>query len=800
MPLPAPNLDNRTFDDLVREARARIPRYTPEWTNFNDSDPGMTLVKLHAWLTETILFQLNRLPELTYIRFLDLLDIQPAPARAARADLTFRLKKLASAGDPLVTLIPKGTQVGVDDPQLEQPLLFETDRTLRALNAAIAAVIVPGPGGSRSLVSEYDAKGAESRFPHPFFPFGPSPAPGARCLLALLLRPHRREGPFALDRIPAGELELTVLVPEVFEQNARGGTNEGPESRQARFPWEVEQAAARLVWEAYTGTDHATQFTAGASAGWQPLPLNHDETAGLERGGHLFLELPGGLPPVRFDQLPRPFWASLSLQKPPTTAGELADDIESGILGPTELGAIAPALWDALGVAGSTRARLETLLGDPATNRAAIAALLRLLVLSFHAVDPSRWRDASPLYDAPPVEHGLTWLRARVREATWERAPEVSRIELNTVPATAAVTRIEELLGTSDGRPGQQFTLPAAPVLVDTGRTPPVAELEVELLEGDGRAERWQRVPDFFDRGPGEAVFLLDPARGLLTFGDGVHGRIPPAGTTVIARRYRVGGGQRGNAGPGTISALRSSVSEVESVTNLRAAAGGKDAEPLAEVLLRAPHELRATGRAVSADDFADLARQCPGVPVQRAYALPRTRLDRGSDPPAFLPQAGAVTVVLLPENRDETPQPSEAQLQLVAEHLDQRRLITTELYVTGPRYLRLERLAVELLVGPDADLKAVRDAAAAALLRYFHPLEGGEEARGWPFGQPIYEGGVYRQLLAVAGVRRVLCLDIRPTDPAARCDDLILLPPGTLPHLPRAALDIKVTYERPAR
>ena len=149
MPLTAPNLDTRRFKDLVEEARARIPRYTPEWTNFNDSDPGMTLVKLHAWLTETLLFQLNQLPELTYIKFLELLNVQPRPAVAAQAELTFTLKKLSDPGDPLVVLIPRNTQVAVNDPDLEAPLIFETDRTLRALNGALAAVIVPKTGGKR---------------------------------------------------------------------------------------------------------------------------------------------------------------------------------------------------------------------------------------------------------------------------------------------------------------------------------------------------------------------------------------------------------------------------------------------------------------------------------------------------------------------------------------------------------------------------------------------------------------------------------------------------------------------------
>ena len=109
--LTPPNLDSRRFDDLVAEARQRIPRFTPEWTNFNDSDPGMTLVKLHAWLTETILFSLNQVPDLNYIAFLNLIGLNPEPARPARAELTFTLDKLDKPSDPLVVHLPLPTHV-----------------------------------------------------------------------------------------------------------------------------------------------------------------------------------------------------------------------------------------------------------------------------------------------------------------------------------------------------------------------------------------------------------------------------------------------------------------------------------------------------------------------------------------------------------------------------------------------------------------------------------------------------------------------------------------------------------------
>ncbi len=75
MPLPDPQLDDRRFQDLVNEAKMLIPRYTPEWTDHNVSDPGVTLIELFAWMTDLMLFRLNRVPEKSYLRFMDLLGI-----------------------------------------------------------------------------------------------------------------------------------------------------------------------------------------------------------------------------------------------------------------------------------------------------------------------------------------------------------------------------------------------------------------------------------------------------------------------------------------------------------------------------------------------------------------------------------------------------------------------------------------------------------------------------------------------------------------------------------------------------
>src|SRR3954468_20674766 len=83
-----PVIDDRKFDDIVAEIRTRIPRYTPEWTDLNDSDPGMTLVQLFAWLSEMLTYRMNRVPELNYIKFLQLIGIELKPAEPATAQIS----------------------------------------------------------------------------------------------------------------------------------------------------------------------------------------------------------------------------------------------------------------------------------------------------------------------------------------------------------------------------------------------------------------------------------------------------------------------------------------------------------------------------------------------------------------------------------------------------------------------------------------------------------------------------------------------------------------------------------------
>src|SRR5690349_14060757 len=74
MPITLPNLDDRRYEDLVKEALAMIPAQAPEWTNHNPSDPGITIVEMFAYLTEMLIYRLNRVTVENAVAFLNLLD------------------------------------------------------------------------------------------------------------------------------------------------------------------------------------------------------------------------------------------------------------------------------------------------------------------------------------------------------------------------------------------------------------------------------------------------------------------------------------------------------------------------------------------------------------------------------------------------------------------------------------------------------------------------------------------------------------------------------------------------------
>lgn len=243
------------------------------------------------------------------------------------------------------------------------------------------------------------------------------------------------------------------------------------------------------------------------------------------------------------------------------------------------------------------------------------------------------------------AEFGQTcyWLRARWSQGDFALPPRLRRLLTNTTWSRQAITRDYEIIGSSNGNLDQRFRTSQVPVLtgqhleVQEPDPPSTAEqLVIEREEGgdaiaiqtddtDQITEvwvRWHEVPDFYGSGPRDRHYLLDHLTGEVIFGNNQQGRVPPQGRNNIRMaRYQTGGGRPGNLPPASITELKTTLPYVDSVTHWEIARGGADLESFDRLRNRGPKALRHRDRAVTAQDFEDLAITA-STQVGRALAI----------------------------------------------------------------------------------------------------------------------------------------------------------------------------------
>lgn len=327
----------------------------------------------------------------------------------------------------------------------------------------------------------------------------------------------------------------------------------------------------------------------------------------------------------------------------------------------------------------------------------------------------------------------LFWLRAARR--TPDAMPRVRWVGVNVTPVVQTRTALAAALGQGTGQPRQTARL------LHQNVVPGSVLLEVQNA---GRSfEPWTEVEDFDASTESDAHFVLDAAAGTVRFGDGLHGRLPQPGQQLRTRGYRYGGGVAGNVPAAAINRLDRFASLT--VTNPLPARGGTDAESVSAGLERVPSELRRNDRAVTESDFVELSMMTPGGQVGRADVLARFYPPlRKSD------AAGVVTVVVWPKDdplHPTAPTPGRALLDAVCGYLDERRLVTTELWVIPPSYVQLA-VSVGVRIKPGFGIEAVRNWVDRVLRQYLAPLPPyGPEGKGWPLGRAVDA----RELAAVA-------------------------------------------------
>lgn len=369
------------------------------------------------------------------------------------------------------------------------------------------------------------------------------------------------------------------------------------------------------------------------------------------------------------------------------------------------------------------------------------------------------------------LPHAHFWLRARWEAGTFATMPRLRRVLTNTTWAIQATTISDELIGSSDGSADQSFRTAQTPVL--PGQRVEVREGEPAPAERDAIVEqrqdamspppsvtgrsrevwvRWSEVRDFYGSGPRDRHYVLDRLTGELRFGDGQQGLVPPRGRNNIrASSYRTGGGTRGNRPRGNIAQIKSAVPYVAAVTNNEPASGGADREAIADVEERAPRFLRHRDRAITPQDFEDLARES-SPEVALARTIPAN--PDGSD-------AGRVGLILVPRTDVAQPIPSLELIHRVAAYIQERCDPSVELWIAGPDWARISVVAE---IAPQPPLESAADVPAAvnaALQAFLHPLTGGPDRRGWPFGRKPQLSDLYAQIAAVPGVDHVHSLSM---------------------------------------
>ncbi len=259
MPLEAPKLDTRTFDEIYREALLRIPRYTPEWTDFNESDPGVTLLQLFSWLTEMMLYEMNQIPERNYIKFLQLLNMELRPAQPATAKLTFTVPEGSET-----SFVRRGAQILAQPPESD-PLIFETNEGLSLIKRPLNHIQV-FDGTTFTVVTGLNQSDAK-----PYRPFGWNPQIGSALYLGFGL-PEDEATP--AKAIFPEEMQFHLFLQE---EAPKGSVQSSLEANKPTT------TTVNLIWE-YKTTETGNR--------WRKVALNKDDTIGFSREGAISLAGP----------------------------------------------------------------------------------------------------------------------------------------------------------------------------------------------------------------------------------------------------------------------------------------------------------------------------------------------------------------------------------------------------------------------------------------------------------------------------------------------------------------------------
>jgi hypothetical protein len=687
MPLTVPVLDDRNFDQLLADATARIPSFTPEWTNFGlDSDPGVTLIQVFAFLTDTLLYRANRYPETNRLKFLQLLGTTLRPAAPATG-----IVSISNDRGPIAPLpLEQGIQVGagnvdflttgpIDVLPLEAQVYYK-----RKIDASDPAY--------QSYLTQYEA-------------------------IQLAEEASQASDAAASGGAPSPTVQLVFY--ETKQLTAPTAANPAPVLDLAADTMDSALYIALLARPNVPITDVAEAIANQALAiGIVPA-------------------VSGDVPPLQPLRLSSRTAPSTTLVfEMPANPG--TDPTAAQYVARTPLA--APDVLNAIGV-----------VQIPLPPVAQIGTWL--------FTDPMSegTEDFPPKIDDPSVSARIvTWIRMRLPQPSGANptgAPISAKITwtgINAVQIQQAVSVFNEFVGAATGEPDQIYRLANIPVLPSTltlvtqPTTSPVTTMTA-----------WAQIDDLLSAGPTDHVFTLDPEAGQVVFGNGIYGARPALGDRIIVS-YQYGGGPQGNVGIGSVNGTRDlRLQGGYRVSNPIPTSGGDSGQSVSEAERTIPQVIRHKDRLVTAQDFAEVAMQAPGVDINRINVLPL--FSPGPPPQDNAP--GVVTLMAVPVTdliNPLWPMPDRLFLKRLCDYLDTRRLVTTELFVRGPDYVPVYvSIGVAVQAGYFPDL--VRQSVTAGLRSYLSSLRGlGPTGLGWPLRKTLLKKDLEAAATRIPGVEFV--------------------------------------------
>ncbi len=680
MPLQIPKIDDRRYQELLDEALARIPVHNPEWTNFNRSDPGVTLVEVFAFMTESLLYRANLIPERNRLKFLQLLGIPLNSATSAEGIVSFLNERGAITLDSGVVLnagkVPFRTNRGLDVLPIEGRVYFK--RPLK---------------NEKTEVKDY-----------------------YRQLYAS----------FAGEQI-GDDVDL-----QLYETAALDGKDEKGVSL-------AEETIDNSVWVALLAREkedprEIRKLIANKTLSLGIVP-SLDATTMILR--------PGGQQANNENSS----WLSYEIPKKPNDEWKLSTT--QSLRKPEYKPLDARVDGDVLTKPGVVEITL------PAESDLRLWENLEPLELGADDFPPT-------LEDTKLGERLITWLRIRATATAIKFRFLWIGVNAATVTQRARVTN--EVLPDGTGEPDQIIKLSRAPIVPHSVRlfvtvgneTNEWTETDDLLAAGAEVSAPDLRQPPGAKTGkPKKAkVFVVNAEAGEIRFGDGMRGQRPSL-DAKISVSYDFGAGIAGNVGAGAINTSPVLPAGVK-VSNPIRTWGGADSENVLDGERQITGYLQHRERLVTVSDFKLIALRTPGVLIGRVEIIPTFNPEFSPNEPGDAP--GAVTVMVIPRydsRQPDAPVPDRLFLDTICQYLDERRLITTEVFLRGPVYKPIW-ISIGINVVAEKSVAEAREAVKKALLDSLAPINPNadllnesdvETNNGWRLRKPV----AAKELAAVA-------------------------------------------------